>query len=275
MIKLSKEKFLKKVKKIKINAIKSIYHAKSGHPGGVLSAADIVTYLFFNEIEINKKNINSLNRNRFILSKGHAAPLLYSIGAELGLIKKIDLLKLRKIGSNLQGHTSRNHTPWVEANTGSLGQGFSFGIGQALACKINKSNNKIYVMIGDGEIQEGSVWEAAMAAAHHELGNLKVFVDCNRIQNDDFVEKQMRMFDIAAKWESFGWAVREIDGHNMQEILDALDWFDGVGNKPAVIVANTVKGKGVSFMENNPAFHGAAPNDEQLGQGLAELGLIQ
>ena len=149
--------------------------------------------------------------------------------------------------------------------------GLSFGMGCAVATRLDGSKRNAYVMVGDGEIQEGSVWEAAMAAAHHELGNLKLFVDCNRIQNDDFCEEQMRMFDIPAKWKSFGWAVKEIDGHDMQSIVDSLDWMDTITDKPAVVIANTVKGKGVSFMEDNPAFHGAAPSDEQLAIALSEL----
>lgn len=272
MIKLSKEKFLKKVKEIKINAIKSIYYAKSGHPGGVLSAADIVTYLFFNEIEINKKNINSLNRNRFILSKGHAAPLLYSIGAELGLIKKIDLLKLRKIGSKLQGHTSRNHTPWVEANTGSLGQGFSFGIGQALACKINKSNNKVYVMIGDGEIQEGMIWEGALFASNYSLNNLCVILDNNKIQNDNFVKNIIKIDPLGKKWKSFNWNVITINGHNFKQIKEAINKFKKEKNKPTLILANTIKGKGVNFMENNPLWHGSIDiGQENYEKAIKEL----
>jgi transketolase len=272
MIKFSKEKFLKKVKKIKIDAIKSIYHAKSGHPGGVLSAADIVTYLFFNEIKINKKNINSLNRNRFILSKGHAAPLLYSIGAELGLIKKVDLLKLRNIDSNLQGHTSRNHTPWVEANTGSLGQGFSFGIGQALACKLNKSNNKVYVMIGDGEIQEGMIWEGALFASNYSLNNLCVILDNNKIQNDNFVKNIIKINPIGKKWKSFNWNVITINGHNFKQIKEAINKFKKEKNKPTLILANTIKGKGVNFMENNPLWHGSIDiGQENYEKAIKEL----
>lgn len=257
MSKLLKKKFTEIVKKVKINSIKSIYHAKSGHPGGVLSAADIVTYLFYNEIKLNKKNINSLNRNRFILSKGHAAPLLYSLGVELGLLKKNDLLKLRKINSKLQGHTSRNHTPWVEANTGSLGQGFSFGIGQALACKINKTNNKVYVMIGDGEIQEGMIWEGAMFASNYLLNNLCVILDNNKIQNDNFVKNIIKIDPLEKKWKSFNWNVITIDGHNFKQIKSAINKFKKEKNNPTLIVANTIKGKGVNFMENNPLWHGS------------------
>jgi transketolase len=163
--------------------------------------------------------------------------------------------------------------PGVDFSAGSLGMGLSYGMGCSIAAKIDGSKRNAYVMVGDGEIQEGSIWEAAMAAAHHELGNLKLFVDCNGIQNDDFCEAQMRMFDIPAKWNAFGWAVKVIDGHNMSEIVGAIDWMDTVTDKPAVVIAKTVKGKGVSFMENNPAFHGAAPSDEQLAIALSELGV--
>lgn len=163
--------------------------------------------------------------------------------------------------------------PGVDFSAGSLGMGLSFGMGCAIAARLDGSERNAYVMIGDGEMQEGSVWEAAMAATHHSLGNLKVFVDRNRIQNDDFCEAQMRMFDIPAKWVSFGWAVKEIDGHDMEEILESLDWLDSVADRPAVVIAHTVKGKGISYMENNPAFHGAAPSDEQLAIGLSELGM--
>ena len=163
--------------------------------------------------------------------------------------------------------------PGVDFSAGSLGMGLSFDMGCAVAAKLDGSSRNAYVMVGDGEIQEGSVWEAAMAATHHELGNLKLFVDCNGIQNDDFCEVQMRMFDIPAKWNAFGWAVKVIDGHDMTSIVEAIDWMDSIQDQPAVVIAKTIKGKGVSFMENNPAFHGAAPSDEQLAQALSELGV--
>ena len=255
--------------------LRMTHRASAGHPGGSLSEIDILVALYSTKMRVDPKNPKWADRDRFILSKGHASQGMYAILHEQGFITQDDLKSYRVKGGTCQGHVDMKWTPGVDFSAGSLGMGLSYGIGCAFAARFDESSRNTYVMLGDGEIQEGSVWEAAMAAAHHELGNLKVFVDRNRIQNDDFVETQMRMFDVVAKWQSFGWAVREIDGHNMQEILDALDWLDGVGSKPAVIVANTIKGKGVSFMENNPAFHGAPPNDEQLGQGLAELGLIQ
>ena len=206
------------------------------------------------------------------LSKGHASPGMYAILAESGYISHEDMESYRVLGGVCQGHVDMKWTPGVDFSAGSLGMGLSFGMGCALAARLEGSERDIWVMLGDGELQEGSVWEAAMAARHHELGNLKVVVDHNRIQNDDFVEAQMRMFDVAAKWHGFGWQVKEIDGHDMQEILEALEWASSM-DSPVVIIAHTVKGKGISYMENNPSFHGAAPNDEQLALGLQELGL--
>lgn len=254
---VSKNKYNSILKKIKISSIKLIYHAKSGHPGGVLSAADIVTYLFLNEIKLKKKNLYSLNRNRFILSKGHAAPLLYAIGIELGFLKKNDIFKLRQLGSKLQGHTSRNHIPWVEANTGSLGQGFSFGIGQALVNKMNKMNNNIFIMIGDGEIQEGMIWEGALFASNYSLSNICVILDNNKIQNDNFVKNIMKIDPIEKKWKSFNWHVITINGHNHDQIKKAIKKFKKEKKKPTIIIANTIKGNGVSFMKNNPLWHGS------------------
>ena len=193
----------------------------------------------------------------------------------MGFISHEDLKSYRVKGGVCQGHVDMKWCPGVDFSAGSLGMGLSFGMGCAVAAKLDGSNRNAYVMVGDGEIQEGSVWEAAMAATHHELGNLKLFLDCNGIQNDDFCEAQMRMFDIPTKWNSFGWAVKVIDGHDMTSIVEAIDWMDTIDDKPAVkVIAKTIKGKGVSFMENNPAFHeGAAPSDEQLAQALSELGV--
>jgi transketolase len=196
---------------------------------------------------------------------------MYAILHESGFLSEDDLTSFRKLGGVCQGHVDMKWTPGVDFSAGILGMGLSFGIGCALAARLDGSDRTTFVMLGDGELQEGQVWEAAIAAVHHEIGNLKVFVDRNRIQNDDFVEKQMRIFDVAAKWNGFGWAVREIDGHDMDEILSAIQWLDSITDGPAVVIAHTVKGKGVSFMENNPKFHGAAPNDEQLAQALEEL----
>ena len=251
--------------------VKMTHRAAAGHPGGSLSAIDILTALYCRRLNVDPENPDDPERDRFIMSKGHASPGMYAILHESGFISEEDLTSFRKLGGVCQGHVDMKWTPGVDFSAGSLGMGLSFGIGCALAARLDGSDRTTFVMLGDGELQEGQVWEAAIAAVHHEIGNLKVFVDRNRIQNDDFVEKQMRIFDVAAKWDGFGWAVREIDGHDMDEILSAIQWLDSITDGPAVVIAHTVKGKGVSFMENNPKFHGAAPNDEQLAQALEEL----
>ncbi len=197
---------------------------------------------------------------------------MYAILAEMGFIQHSDLESYRVLGGICQGHVDMKFTPGVDFSAGSLGMGLSFGIGCALASRFDNSERECYVMLGDGEIQEGSVWEAMMAAKHHELGNLNVILDCNKIQNDDFVESQMRMFSIPDKWLSFGWNVKEIDGHNMKEIVEGLRWLKENNSGPSVLIANTIKGKGVSYMENNPKFHGAAPNEEQYAMAMKELG---
>ena len=253
--------------------LRMTHRAGAGHPGGSLSEIDILVALYSTRLRYDPKQPNLADRDRFILSKGHASPGMYAILAEHGFIAREDLESYRVLGGICQGHVDSKWTPGVDFSAGSLGMGFSFGIGCAHATRLDQSKRTIFVMLGDGELQEGSVWEAAMAAVHHELGNLKVFVDRNRIQNDDFVDAQMRMFDVPAKWKAFGWEVKEIDGHDMDEILEGLTWLDSIDEGPAVIIANTVKGKGISYMENNPAFHGAPPSDEQLLIGLRELGV--
>ena len=262
-----------KAARCRAEILRMTHRASAGHPGGSLSEIDILVALYSTRMRVDSKNPNWDDRDRFILSKGHASPGMYAILQEQGFISKKDLESYRILGGVCQGHVDMKWTPGVDFSAGSLGMGLSFGIGCAHAALMDYSDRTIYVMIGDGELQEGAVWEAAMAAKHHDLGNLKVFVDRNGIQNDDFVDKQMRMFDVPAKWKAFGWSVKEIDGHDMNEILQGIDWLDSVTGGPAVIIANTVKGKGISYMENNPAFHGAAPNDEQLAIGLAELGV--
>ncbi|HIA89799.1 MAG TPA: transketolase [Candidatus Poseidoniales archaeon] len=253
--------------------LRMTHRAGAGHPGGSLSEIDILVALYSTRLRYDPKQPNLADRDRFILSKGHASPGMYAILAEHGFIAREDLESYRVLGGICQGHVDSKWTPGVDFSAGSLGMGLSFGIGCAHAARLDQSKRTIFVMLGDGELQEGSVWEAAMAAVHHELGNLKVFVDRNRIQNDDFVDAQMRMFDVPAKWKAFGWEVKEIDGHDMDEILEGLTWLDSIDEGPAVIIANTVKGKGISYMENNPAFHGAPPSDEQLLIGLRELGV--
>ncbi len=254
---------------------KITHRAQAGHPGGSLSEIDILCGLYGTRLRVRPDEPKWPDRDRFILSKGHASPGMYALLAKMGFISHQDLESYRVLGGICQGHVDMKWCPGVDFSAGSLGMGLSYGLGCAFAAKLDGSQRTAYVMLGDGELQEGSIWEAAMAAAHHEVGNLKVFVDRNRIQNDDFCEVQMRMFDIPAKWAAFGWAVKVIDGHNMTEIVDAIQWLDSITDRPAVVVANTIKGKGVSFMENNPAFHGAAPNDMQLAQALNELGVSQ
>jgi len=267
----SSDMLIETARRCRREIVKMTHRAAAGHPGGSLSAIDILTALYCRRLNIDPENPDDPERDRFILSKGHASPGMYAILHESGFLSEDDLTSFRKLGGVCQGHVDMKWTPGVDFSAGSLGMGLSFGIGCALAARLDGSDRTTFVMLGDGELQEGQVWEAAIAAVHHEIGNLKVFVDRNRIQNDDFVEKQMRIFDVAAKWDGFGWAVREIDGHDMDEILSAIQWLDSITDGPAVVIAHTVKGKGVSFMENNPKFHGAAPNDEQLAQALEEL----
>ena len=256
---------------IRKNVVRMVHAAKSGHPGGSLSAADILTYLYFEEMNISKDNVNSSDRDRFVLSKGHASPLLYAVLHEKGLLSE-DLTKFRQIDRKLQGHPNRNYIAGVDMSTGSLGQGISCAVGMAMANTLDSSTNRVYALLGDGECQEGQVWEAIMAAAHYKLDNLCVIVDCNHLQIDGAVEEVMNVYPLDKKFAAFGWNVSKIDGHNFESIAYALHNAKCVKGKPTVILANTIKGKGVSFMENNYAWHGVAPNDEQLAQALAELG---
>ena len=258
---------------IRQNSLLSIYHAESGHPGGVLSSIDIIAYLFMREMNYDKNDFTIKKRDRFILSKGHCAPALYAVAAEVGIIDKSRLNGLRKLNHELQGHTHRGTTPWVEASTGSLGQGFSFAIGEAKGLKMQNIDNRVYVMLGDGELQEGEVWEGAMFAGHHDLDNLCAIIDYNKMQSDDLNENIMGLEPLADKWKSFNWHVEEIDGHNFDEIEKAFDQARNTKNKPTVIIAHTVKGKGVSYMEGSPAWHGSLKlSNEDLSQALLELG---
>jgi transketolase len=245
--------------------------AGSGHPGGSLSSVEILTTLFFHKMRYDPKNPNWEDRDRFILSKGHAAPVLYSALAESGYFPREDLWNLRKLGSHLQGHPDQRLTPGVEVSTGSLAQGFSFAQGMALAGKMDGASYQVYVLVGDGEIEEGQVWEAALFAAQHHLDNLTAFVDVNGVQNDGFTKNILSSEPVADKWRSFGWHVVEIDGHSIPALLEAIDETGQVRDQPSMIVCRTKKGKGVSFMENNPDWHGKAPNRDQLAQALAEL----
>ena len=261
-------------RKCRVEIVKMVYRAQAGHPGGSLSEIDLIAALYANYLRVKPDSPDWEDRDRFILSKGHASPGMYAILAEMGFISKQDLESYRVLGGVCQGHVDMKWCPGVDFSAGSLGMGLSFGMGCAIAGRLKASERQIFVMLGDGEIQEGSVWEAAMAAKHHELGNLKVILDRNRIQNDDFCETQMRMFDIPAKWKAFGWSVKEINGHNMNEVVEGLDFLKNTNDNPAILIAHTVKGKGVSYMEDNPSFHGAAPNDEQFAVAMAELGEV-
>ena len=261
-------------RKCRVEIVKMVHRAQAGHPGGSLSEIDLISALYANYMRIKPDEPNWDDRDRFILSKGHASPGMYAILAEMGFISKEDLKSYRVLGGVCQGHVDMKWCPGVDFSAGSLGMGLSYGMGCSIAARLEGSERNIFVMLGDGEIQEGSVWEAAMAAKHHELGNLKVILDRNRIQNDDFCESQMRMFDIPAKWQSFGWEVMEIDGHNTEDIVKGLDFLVNTNDNPAILIAHTIKGKGVSYMEDNPAFHGAAPNDEQFQIAMEELGEV-
>jgi len=264
-------------RKCRVEIVKMVHRAQAGHPGGSLSEIDLLAALYSTRMRVRPDDPKWADRDRFILSKGHASPGMYAILAEMGFISHEDLKSYRVLGGVCQGHVDSKWCPGVDFSAGSLGMGLSFGMGCAVAARLDKSQRRAFVMIGDGEMQEGSVWEAAMAAAHHELGNLKVILDRNRIQNDDFCEEQMRMFDIPAKWRAFGWNVKEIDGHNMTEIMEGLDFLEAEENSngPSILIAHTIKGGGISYMENNPAFHGAAPNDDQFKQAMIELGEVE
>ena len=264
-------KYLKeKANNIRKDIIQMIYKANAGHPGGSLSAADIVTALYFHVMQIDPQNPNWEARDRFILSKGHACPVWYAALAEKGYFDMVHLNTLRKFHSILQGHPDMQKTTGIDMTSGSLGNGLSAGIGMALAAKRNRLNYCVYVLLGDGEIQEGIVWEAAMSAAHYRLDNLIAIVDYNGLQVDGWTKEVMDIHPVVEKWEAFGWNTIEIDGHNMIEILDAFQKAHKIKG-PVVIVAHTVKGKGVSFMENVAVWHGLAPNDDQVKQALEEL----
>lgn len=256
---------------VRKDIVTGLHSAKSGHPGGSLSAADMVTYLYFEEMNIDPKNPKNPNRDRFVLSKGHAAPVLYSVLAEKGYIPKEDITTLRKPDSYLQGHPDMKHTPGVDMSAGSLGQGISTAVGMALAGKLDNKEYRVYTMVGDGEIEEGQVWEAAMFAGHRQLDNLVVIVDNNNLQIDGTIEEVCSPYPIDKKFEAFNFNVVVINGHNFDEIRNALNCAKAVKGKPTAIIMNTIKGKGVSFMENQVNWHGAAPNDEQFTIAIKEL----
>ena len=257
--------------KVRMGVIESTHAAKCGHPGGSLSAADLITYLYNKELNVDPKNPKWDDRDRFVLSKGHCAPALYAALAHRGFFPVEDLIQLRKVGSYLQGHPNMNSVPGVDMSTGSLGQGISTACGMALAAKVKGKDHRVYTLLGDGEIQEGQVWEACMFASHYALDNLCVVVDNNGLQIDGDVAKVMSPYPIDAKLEAFGFDVQCIDGHDFDQIEAALEHARTVTGKPSAIIMTSVKGKGVSFMENQAGWHGVAPNDAQYEQAMAEL----
>ncbi len=257
--------------KIRRNIVKMIAEAKSGHPGGSLSAVEILVTLYFDVMKHDPNNPQWADRDRFILSKGHAAPVLYSVFAECGYTPENELMTLRKLGSIYQGHPDKRFLPALEASTGSLGQGLSIGLGMALAARLDQKDYRTYVLLGDGEIQEGQIWEAAMFGAFHKVDNLVAIVDYNKIQLDGFVKDIMDLEPLAAKWEGFGWHTIVLDGHDIPALQKAFAEAATTKGKPTVLIANTIKGKGVSFMENNPKFHGVAPTPEEVEIAMKEL----
>ena len=255
----------------RIDIVKMTHAARAGHPGGSLSAIDCMVALYGTSLRFDTSNPNWDDRDRFVMSKGHASPAMYALLHQMGVLEESDLMGFRTLGSVCQGHVDMNWTDGVDFSAGSLGMGLSFGLGCALSARMDSSERRIWVMLGDGETQEGQIWEAVMAANYHNAKNLRVIIDRNRIQNDDFMGVQMEIGDIGAKFESFGWSVREVDGHNMAELVETLRWTETSDLGPIAIIANTTKGRGVSFMEDNPEFHGKAPDDEQLAIALEEL----
>jgi len=258
-------------KRIRREIVEMITHAKSGHPGGSLSAVEILVTLFFDVMRHDPANPKWPDRDRFILSKGHGAPVLYSVLAECGYTPKDQLNTLRKLGSIYQGHPDVRFLPALEASTGSLGEGLSIGIGMALAAKLDQRPSRTYVVLGDGEIQEGQIWEAAMFGGDKAVDNLVAIVDYNRIQLDGFVDEIMPLDPLPEKWRAFKWHAIELDGHSIPALQAAFAEAAATKGKPTVIIAHTIKGKGVSFMENNPKFHGVAPTQEEMERALMEL----
>lgn len=267
---LKKKELMKKATDVRIGIIEGVHAAKSGHPGGSLSIAEILTYLYFEYMNINPENPKDENRDRFVLSKGHAAPALYSVLANRGYFDVSELKTLRHIGSFLQGHPDMKHIPGVDMSSGSLGQGISAACGMALSAKHFKNNFKVFTILGDGEIEEGQVWEAAMFAGNKGLDNLTAFIDLNNLQIDGTIDEVNSAKPVDKKFEAFNWHTITIDGHDFEQIEAALKEAETV-NKPVAIIANTVKGKGVSFMENQVSWHGSAPNDEQYEIAMNEL----
>ena len=258
-------------KKVRNGIIDAVYSNKSGHPGGSLSIADIITVLYFNEMNIDEKNPKWEERDRLVLSKGHCSPALYSALANRGFFEIDNLKTFRNINSSLQGHPDMNKVPGVDMTSGSLGQGLSVANGMAIAGKLDNKNYRVYCILGDGEIEEGQIWEAAMTSNKYKLDNLCVIVDNNNLQIDGTIEEVMSSYPIDEKFKSFGFEVINIDGHNIQEIIDAFDVAKTIKGKPTCIIAKTIKGKGISYMENQVGWHGKAPNEEQYNKAKEEL----
>lgn len=260
-----------RAKSIRGNIVRMVTEAKSGHPGGSLSAADILAVLYFTEMKVDPAKPKDADRDRFVLSKGHAAPVLYATLAEKGFLPKEELMTLRKINSRLQGHPEMKNIPGVDMSTGSLGQGLSAANGMALAGKLDARDYRVYALLGDGELEEGQVWEAAMFAPHYKLDNLTAFVDFNGLQIDGPVSEVMSPLPIPEKWQAFGWHVLVIDGHDYNAIYDAIQTAKTIKDKPTMIVAKTIKGKGICQMENVADWHGKAPSREECEKFLADL----
>jgi transketolase len=268
---ISSEDLIEVTRRLRRRIVTMIARAGSGHPGGSLSSVEICTALFWRVMRHKPKDPRWPDRDRFILSKGHAAPVLYAVLAECGYFPIEELDTLRKLDSHLQGHADRTHTPGVEMSSGSLGQGLSFAVGTALAGRLDRKDYRVYALLSDGECDEGQIWEAAMAGGHYKLDNLTAIVDNNGIQLSGFNKDIMNVEPLNDKFKAFGWHTLDIDGHNIDEVLEALDAAKNFKGQPTAIIAHTVKGKGVSFMENNVDFHGKAPNAEQLEKALKEL----
>ena len=255
---------------IRRNIVKMVYNAQSGHPGGSLGAADILTYLYFEEMNVNKDNVGSINRDRFVLSKGHCSPALYAVLYEAGLLDE-DLMSFRQLNSKLQGHPNMNYVDGVDMSTGSLGQGVSCAVGMAIANKLDGNDNRVYALCGDGESEEGIVWEAMMAAVHYKLDNLCIIFDQNGLQIDGNVQDVIGPLPLLEKAQSFGAATVECDGNDYEDLAKAFAYARQTKGVPTVIIAHTVKGKGVSYMENNYAWHGAAPKEEDFNIAMEDL----
>jgi len=268
---VQEKKIIDLCKRFRKELIKCLHAVGSGHPGGSLSATEIITTLYFHELNVNPKNPNDPDRDRFILSKGHAAPMLYLNLAEKGYFNKSELSNLRQLNHMLQGHPCAKTTPGIDLSTGPLGIGISAAVGMAIAGKLDKKGYNVYVLIGDGETQEGIVWEAAMAASKYKLGNLIITLDHNKVQLDGTIDEIMPLGDINAKWESFGWKVIETNGHNVRDISNALQKAKRAKGKPIIIIAETVKGKGISFMEGKNIWHGKPIDDEHFNIAMKEL----